>query len=90
MHNTEAAAVFIVNEITVWRLAWRVLVRRPTQILFVEPLFPPLGSLLGRASKWLCGHGAGSVVDDFPEDREMWNYPNRIFAHDVLSIVAMR
>ncbi|TAN77849.1 MAG: hypothetical protein EPN20_01490 [Magnetospirillum sp.] len=85
--HLENATAALVNELTLLPLAVRVLRRRPIHIVMVDPLFPPLRPLLERAARWLVARGARWLIDSFPEDRDTWNFPNRIFSHDVLAII---
>lgn len=84
---TESGTAALVNELTLLPLALKVLRRRPVRIVMVDPLFPPLRPLLERATRWLVVRGARWLIESFPEERDTWNFPNRIFSHDVLAII---
>lgn len=78
-------SIVIVNELTVSWLLLNVWFGGRPEILIVDPLLPPLGRLLERATRWAEAQGARRLIDRFPQHREAWEYPTLILGHDVLN-----
>lgn len=75
--------VFIVNELTAARFLLSALRRRPTQVLAVSPVFPPLHGALVRLVDWAKARGGTSnVIVDLPEFKPMTENITLVYAAD--------
>lgn len=76
-------SVFIVNEITLWRLVVLSWLRRDVLIIDVEPLFPPVRRFLESVVRWaLEGDRARRLIDLYPDLLPDWENPDEGLRHD--------
>ena len=77
-------AIFNINEFTLPGFLLSVLLRRNPVVLAVDPVFPPFRRLLEPLVRRAIAKGrARWIIDLCPEQRDLWEYPSRMFFHDV-------
>ena len=58
--------------------------RRNPVVLSIQPMFPPFRGLLEILVRWVISRGhARWIIDLCPDQRDLWEYPPRMFFHDV-------
>jgi hypothetical protein len=73
-----------INEFSIFRLLWWLIRNRPIHVLGVEPLFPPLGGLLGRITQALMDRNmTHHILDLCPTLKRVKEYEVRKFQYDV-------
>ena len=76
--------IFNINEFVFPYFLILALFRRNPVILSVQPIFPPFRWFLDASTNWAISKGyARWIIDLCPDQRDLWEYPPRMFFHDV-------
>lgn len=76
--------IFNINEFTAPWFLVQALLRRMPYVLAVDPMFPPLQSMLKTFVEWVVAKGRAKWIFDLcPETQFLRDYPVRTFLYDV-------
>ena len=78
--------VFNIDEFTVFRFLWYVLLRKDVYLLKIRPAISPLAGTLSSLTDWIVEKNKASrLVDALPELSLHWEYDRRYFFKEIFA-----